>query len=417
MLYIARVVGSTYDSLVSLKVEEFKHVLYVYNISPQMARAQPVDALAPHHVAWADLKSGTSCSTTAASVPKVRDIPNPAPISSCPPRTIELDKLSIALHLKNLIAWSACDESTVLHGERAHGDAGDTCVLKVKIDTKIKEYSLQLCGEGAAKRADRMDHVLEGLRGNRRVFKLVGWKAQHRDSITDSTLLSAEEQRLECTAVFHTPENRVIVECVAMSSKAIREFHAFVNSLTPCEDQWDVPHCDAKYFKSHEWSQFLSSFALSARVKSSGGFSTKISVWGFGALVEKARQQLLVSFSSADKEPLASKHMSESRRGAMGVASDHSTTLTFKEKEVGFYFLAFETEIESFLLRTYNVVVERVEQEPQTSSKKVFPPLRVELFGSVDSTDAAKAYLEGFSRNTMKKVFFPMVDAAKYKVS
>jgi hypothetical protein len=326
---------------------------------------------------------------------------------------IDLDKLCIATHLKNLIAWSDDKTTTLLHGEKGYEGVEDCCVLKVDSDLRNKRHTLLVSGEGRVRRASRLQHLVATLQSHRRVYKLLGWKVQHRDSILDSDILLEQQKVYHATALFHTPEGRVIAECTSLSSKALKDLSTFLTSLVPREDEWTMTAGAGKVVKSREWSAFLHHFALFTKIKDSNATTLTISVWGFGSMVDEARKSLADGEHADLGGPLLDL---KSSAAILQSSSEVSQVIVFKEKEMGFYYLAFENEVNLFLKETYGAVARKVDVDFTLVTKKNFPPVKVELLGRPDAVQSAKVYIERMGENAVHKVYFPKVDAAKYKV-
>jgi hypothetical protein len=211
--------------LTSLRLEGIRDVI---SFSKHLSREYTA-SLAARAYDWCDFKGN-------AGFTEVRNKPAAVMESHHRARegaSINLEKLSIATHFKNLITWSPEASTTLVLGEKSSGGLEDHCVLRIVNDPKSKTHILTIHGEGFEKRAARIEQLVGLLRSHRRIYKLHGWKMQHRDCITDSPLLAAEQLQHETSVLFHTPEDRVIAECVSLSSKLMRDFSNFLANLIP----------------------------------------------------------------------------------------------------------------------------------------------------------------------------------------
>ena len=324
--------------------------------------------------------------------------------------TIDCEKLSIASHFKNLISWSNDNRTTLVLGEKGSGNIEDNCVLKVHIDSRNKRQWISISGPGHDRRACRLEHLVGTLKAHRRTFRLIGWKVQHRESIMNSELLEVEQKRHQTSALFHTPEGRVIVECTALSAKSVKDFYSFLSSLVPREDEWTIPISTGKSLRSKQWTEFLRKFCLSGKLKSSDHTSI-VHVWGFGDFVDQA--QIALSTEAHGGVLLAEAYNNPI---LISSTSEESYVVVFKEKEMGFYYLAFEPEINQYLKDQYHVDARKVEVDFSSTNKRNFPPVKLELSGKPENVQAAEEYVNHCEQNKIHRVYFPKVDANKYKV-
>lgn len=394
------------DYLTSLRLEGFRDVVCFY--SPKLSRnIGALETLTSKMINWAEFKARPS-PTVSSNVSSISADHRKA--ESCYESTIDCEKLSIASHFKNLMSWSNDESTTLVLGEKGSGNIEDHCVLKVHVDSKNKRQWISVSGPGHERRACRLEHLVGTLKAHRRTFRLIGWKVQHRESIVSSELLETEQKRYQTSALFHTPDGRVIVECVAINAKSIKDFYNFLSSLVPREDEWSIPVSAGRSLRNRQWTDFLRNYCLSAKIKSSDD-SSIIHVWGFGNYVDEAKQSLAneehggITFAEAVKNPLL-----------INSSSEESYVIVFKEKEMGFYYLAFEPEIDQYLRDRFHVDAHKVEVDFSAASKRNFPPVKMELNGTPENVKAAEEYVNRIERNKIQRIYFPKVDANKYKV-
>ena len=394
------------EFLTSLRLAGFRDVICFY--SPKLSRnIGALETLTSKMINWIEFKARAS-PTTASSVSSMST--DHRKTESCYESTVDCEKLSIASHFKNMMIWSNDDSTTLVLGEKGYGNIEDHCILKVNVDAKNKRQWISVSGPGHERRAYRLEHIIGTLKAHRRTFRLIGWKPQHRESIMNSELLEVEQKKYQTSALFHTPDGRVIVECTSLSAKSVRDFYNFLSSLVPREDEWSIPVSAGKSLKNRHWTEFFRKYCLTAKIKTSD-HSSIIHVWGFGNYVDEAKQALGsdehggIIFAEPVKNPIQ-----------ISSTSEESCVFIFKEKEMGFYYLAFESEIDQYLKDRFHVEAHKVDVDFSTANKRNFPPVRLELNGAPESVKAAEEYVNRFERNKIQRIYFPKVDANKYKV-
>jgi hypothetical protein len=132
-----------------------------------------------------------------------------------------------------------------------------------------------------------------------------------------------------------------------------------------------------KNIKSKEFQTFLNKFALSAKVKTSDTTVTTLTIWGFGSLVDEAMEYIKHGGAALLSSSRHSHYDVTEPAVILDTSSEVVQPIIFKEKEMGFYYLALENEFNRYLLQTYNVAAIKAEVDFSLTTKKNFPPVKV----------------------------------------
>jgi hypothetical protein len=337
-------------------------------------------------------------------------------------KSVRISRFSMAAHLNNLIKWKE-DE---LDGAKSLVDSPpieDILVdndsesqIEVSIDRDKRKQKIIVSGrtdDSVKAKVSQVEHLLAKLASNRKVLRLHGWKAPHREAMMGSIPLNTMSQSYRTTVVFHVTDGHIVAEMMSTTDHGILRMSEYLKSLQPVESKWKFDH----QFLIPEprirfWNSIRNKYAVMFEKNVIKGV-LEVQAWGFGSLLQDAHTELQ---SAALGKPLPPTTIVSAPKTEMishlPVDSFQVAEYRMQDIEAGYFYKCYEEMFQSYLRHCHHVLVIAA----PASSQPANDCLILDIRGYSADISSGKSYLDRLGQNlNSKQVSVHVVDEQMYR--
>jgi len=284
-------------------------------------------------------------------------------------KSVRVSRFSMAAHLNNLIKWKD-EDPTFLSADPLEDvlyDNDAESQIEVSIDRDKRKQKIIVSGESeesVKSKVTLVENLLAQLASNRKVLRMHGWKAPHREAMMGSIPLNNVSQMYRTTVVFHVTDGHIVSEMMSTSEIGILRMSEYLKSLQPLEAKWKF---ETRYLipepRIRFWNSIRNKYAVMFEKSVVKGM-LEVQAWGFGSLLQDVFTEVQ---SAAAGRPIPPTTILSHPAQNTPAVPDKSNGITcdnlqiaeyrFKDSDAAQFYLTYEDMYQRFLAHSFRVSV------------------------------------------------------------
>jgi hypothetical protein len=333
-------------------------------------------------------------------------------------KSVRISRFSMAAHLNNLIKWREeeiegaqfVDSPPI---EDILRDDDPESQIEVSIDRDKRKQKIIVSGktdESVKAKVIQVENLLAKLASNRKVLRLHGWKAPHREAMMGSNPLNTISQTYRTTVVFHVTDGHIVAEMMSTTEQGILRMSEYLKALQPVEAKWKFdPQFLIPEPRIRFWNSIRNKYAVMFEKHLIKGV-LEVLAWGFGTLLQDSHAELQ---SAALGRPIPPSTILSAPKADTIIAHAPPESFQIAEYEMQdleavYFFKSYEEMFQSYLRQNHHVLVN---VGPVSLHNPAHDCLILDIRGCSDDISSAKAYFDRLPHNlNCKQVSVRVVD-------